>query len=125
MHRSWSLATPMLMGVAVLFLAGCWPGDVGVTLVSTPEVLDFGAQKTALTLFLLQLVFNALWSPAFFGLHSPALGLVDISLLWLALLGTVAAFWKARPAAGLLLLPYLAWVTFAGALNFALWRLNA
>ena len=50
MHRSWSLATPMLMGVVVLFLAGCWPGDVGVTLVSTPEVLDFGAQKTALTL---------------------------------------------------------------------------
>jgi len=40
----------MLMGVAVLLLAGCWPGDVGVTLVSSPEVLDFGAQKTALTL---------------------------------------------------------------------------
>lgn len=50
MHRTWSLATPMLMGFAVLLLAGCWPGDVGVTLVSTPEVLDFGAEATAMTL---------------------------------------------------------------------------
>ncbi|NLV42782.1 MAG: PKD domain-containing protein [Candidatus Hydrogenedentes bacterium] len=50
MHRTWSLATPMLMGLAVLLLAGCWPGDVGVTLVSTPEVLDFGAEATAMTL---------------------------------------------------------------------------
>ena len=48
----------------------------------------------------------------------------DIVLLWLALLGTVAAFWIARPIAGALLLPYLFWITFASALNFAIWRLN-
>jgi translocator protein len=81
-------------------------------------------QALPLSLFLAQLFFNALWSPLFFGLRHPALGLVDIVLLWLALLATVGAFWKARPLAGALLLPYLAWVTFAAVLNFALWRLN-
>ena len=85
----------------------------------------FGSQRVALSLFLAQLFFNMLWSPLFFGLRQPALAFVDIVLLWLALLGTVAAFWKARPLAGALLVPYLAWVTFASMLNFALWRLNA
>jgi tryptophan-rich sensory protein len=84
----------------------------------------FAAQRVALSLFLLQLLLNALWSPLFFGLQNPALALVDILLLGIALLGTVAAFWQARPLAGALLVPYLAWVGFAGALNFALWRLN-
>lgn len=50
MHRTWSLATPMVMGLAVLLLAGCWPGDVGVTLVASPEILDFGTETTAITL---------------------------------------------------------------------------
>lgn len=84
----------------------------------------FAGQRVALSFFLAQLLFNALWSPLFFGLRHPALAFVDIVLLWLALLGTVVVFWKARPIAGMLLLPYLAWVTFAGALNFALWQLN-
>jgi len=84
----------------------------------------FAGQRIALSLFLAQLLFNALWSPLFFGLRLPALGLADIVLLWLALLGTVLGFWKACPIAGMLLLPYLAWVTFAGALNFTLWQLN-
>ena len=84
----------------------------------------FAGQRVALSLFLLQLFFNALWSPLFFGLHRPALAFADLMLLWLALLGTVVTFWKARPLAGALLLPYLAWVTFAGALNFAIWQLN-
>ena len=84
----------------------------------------FAGQRLALSLFLLQLLFNALWSPFFFGLRNPALGFLDIVLLWLALLATVVTFWKARRLAGALLLPYLAWVTFAGALNLVLWRLN-
>ena len=84
----------------------------------------FAAQRKALSLFLLQLLFNALWSPLFFGLHLPGPALLDLSLLWLALVATVILFWKARPLAGALLLPYLGWVSFAGALNFALWRLN-
>ena len=84
----------------------------------------FSAQRGALSLFLIQLLFNALWSPLFFGLKQPALALADIVLLWLALLGTVVAFGKARPLAGVLLVPYLTLVAFVGALNFALWQLN-
>ena len=82
------------------------------------------ASGSALSLFLVQLLFNALWSPLFFGLHRPGLAFVDLMLLWLTLLATVVAFWKAQRLAGAMLLPYLAWVTFAGALNFAIWRLN-
>lgn len=84
----------------------------------------FGGQRMALSLFLTQLLLNTLWSPFFFGLRSPALALVNILLLWLALLGTIVAFWRARPIAGAMLVPYLAWVSFATALNFALWNLN-
>lgn len=78
----------------------------------------------ALTLFLVQLALNAQWSYLFFGLHRPDLALFDILALWLALLGTVAAFWRRRPLGGGLLLPYLLWVSFAAVLNFCLWRLN-
>jgi translocator protein len=84
----------------------------------------FAGQRVALLLFLVQLLFNALWSPLFFGLHQPSLAFVDLMLLWLTLLATIAAFWKARRLAGAMLLPYLAWSTFAGSLNFAIWRLN-
>ncbi len=85
----------------------------------------FAVQRGALALFLLQLLFNVFWSPLFFGLHHPGLAFIDLLVLWFALLGTIVAFWKARAFAGALLIPYLAWVTFAGALNFAIWRLNA
>ena len=84
----------------------------------------FAAHRTALSLFLLQLLFNALWSPLFFGLHWPGLALLDLVLLWLSLLAALVAFWRAQTLAGVLLVPYLAWVTFAGVLNLALWRLN-
>src|SRR5512141_1819485 len=84
----------------------------------------FAGQRFALSLFLMQLLLNALWSPLFFGLHNPALAFADIVLLWLAVLATVVAVWKTRPLPGALLVPYLAWLTFATALNFAIWRLN-
>jgi translocator protein len=84
----------------------------------------FFGQRAALSLFLLQLLFNALWSPLFFGLENPALAFADILLLWFCLLATVVAFWKACLPAGALLVPYLAWVSFASALNFTLWQLN-
>jgi tryptophan-rich sensory protein len=84
----------------------------------------FAEQRLPLGLFLLQLILNAAWSALFFGLHNPALAFAEIVLLWLAILGTVLAFWKVHRGAGLLLVPYLAWVTFAAVLNFTLWQLN-
>ena len=80
--------------------------------------------RVPLTLFLVQLVLNALWTPAFFGLRRPDLGLVVILLLWAVLAATTIAFGRSDRRAGLLLLPYLAWVSFAAVLNFELWRLN-
>jgi tryptophan-rich sensory protein len=77
------------------------------------------------TLFAIQLLFNALWSWLFFDLHAIALAFTDIVLLWLAILATLITFWRHRPSAGLLLLPYLLWVSFAALLNLAIWRLNA
>ena len=82
-------------------------------------------QRRALGLFLAQLVLNALWTPLFFGLHNPALAFAEIVVLWLVLATTLRSFWLVKKAAGLLLVPYLAWTTFAAALNFAIWRLNA
>lgn len=80
--------------------------------------------QTALTLFGVQLILNALWSWLFFGWHRPGVAFAELALMWVAILATMVTFWRVRPLAGWLLLPYLAWVTFAGVLNFALWRLN-
>jgi tryptophan-rich sensory protein len=85
----------------------------------------FPGQKLPLSLFLAQLLFNALWSPFFFGLRNPGLAFLDIVLLWLALLATLLAFWKSHRLAAGLLTPYLAWVTFAAVLNLTIWRLNS
>ena len=80
--------------------------------------------KPALFFFSLQLLLNALWSWAFFGLRSPLIGLLDIVLLWVAILLTIRSFYMVSKAAGLLLLPYMLWVSFAAILNFSLWILN-
>ena len=84
----------------------------------------FAGARVALTLFLVQLALNVAWSWFFFGLERPDLALIDIVLLWAAILATIISFWKIRPLAGALLLPYLAWVSLAAALNFAIWRMN-
>lgn len=80
--------------------------------------------KKALGIFVLQLVLNVGWSAIFFGLKNPGLAFVEIILLWLAILWTVIVFARISKPAGWLLLPYIAWVTFASVLNFAIWRLN-
>jgi len=77
-----------------------------------------------LALFGVQLVLNAAWSGIFFGMHNPAAALVEIAVLWLTILATLIAFGRVKRLAGALLAPYLAWVTFATVLNFAIWRLN-
>lgn len=79
----------------------------------------------ALIVFAAQLLFNALWSPVFFGARSLALGLVVIILLWLAIAVTVVLFSRISKIAGLVLVPYLLWVSFATALNVELYRLNS
>lgn len=81
-------------------------------------------QPGVLALFVIQLAVNALWSWLFFGWHHGALAFADIVLLWLLIVATVIGFWRVRPLAGALLLPYLCWVSFASALNFAVWHLN-
>lgn len=78
----------------------------------------------AMILFAAQLVCSAAWSGLFFGLRSPGAALADIAALWGLLVATVAAFWRIRPAAAALLLPYLGWVSFAAILNYEFWRLN-
>lgn len=82
------------------------------------------AQGRTLGLFLLQWLLNALWTPLFFGLHRPGLAFAEIVLLWMAIAATLVSFWRVRQLAGILLVPYLAWVSFAAALNFTIWQLN-
>ena len=82
------------------------------------------AQRAPLSLYLLQLAFNALWTPVFFGLRSPGLALVVIVSLGAAIVLTGRAFRPVSRVASWLLVPYLAWVVFAAALNFSIWRLQ-
>jgi tryptophan-rich sensory protein len=80
--------------------------------------------RMALFFFFVQLVLNIFWSVAFFGLRAPLLGLIDIVLLWFAILFTITNFLKVSKFAGALLIPYFLWVSFAALLNFSLWILN-
>lgn len=98
-----------LMGVSVwlVWRAGGWSGA-----------------RTALVLFGVQLMLNAIWSIIFFGAQSPGLAFVEIVFLWCAIVATIAAFWSHSTVAAGLLVPYLAWSTFAACLNFTIWRLN-
>jgi len=97
---------------------------MGISLFFVWRKQDHLPVKTALIFFFIQLILNIFWSAAFFGLRSPLLGLMDIVLLWIAILFTIKNFLKVSKFAGALLIPYLLWVSFAALLNFALWILN-
>jgi tryptophan-rich sensory protein len=97
-----------LMGVAAWLVAG--EGTRG--------------RRIPLVLWSAQLALNATWTPVFFGLRAPGIALANIVLLWLGLVATVTAFLSKRRVAGILLIPYLIWVSFATALNFEIWRRN-
>lgn len=84
----------------------------------------FRSNRAALSLFIVQLALNALWSWLFFAWHRGAWAFFDIVLLWGLIVATLACFWRVRPLAGALLIPYLFWVSFASALNYSVWRLN-
>jgi tryptophan-rich sensory protein len=85
----------------------------------------FNGARAALTLFFVQLALNLSWTPVFFGAQEIFGGLVLIVVIWIAVLATTVAFWRRYALAGILLLPYLAWVTFATVLNYSIWQLNA
>jgi len=82
------------------------------------------SSNAALWLFWIQLALNALWTPLFFGLKNPQLAFYEIIILWIFIVLTTVWFFRVNLIAGTLFLPYLAWVTFASALNFYIWRLN-
>lgn len=81
--------------------------------------------QIALTVYAVHLAFNALWSWVFFAWKSPGWAVLEIGVLWVLILVTIALFARIRPMAAWILAPYAAWVTFAAFLNFTIWRLNA
>lgn len=81
-------------------------------------------RSPAIVLFLVQTALNAAWSWAFFAARSPAAGLIVIAALWMSIAATLVAFWRLDRISGACFAPYLAWVSFAAVLNFAIWRLN-
>lgn len=84
----------------------------------------FIGARIALILFITQLAANALWSWLFFVWHQGGLAFAEVLILWCLIVATVVSFWRISALATALLMPYLAWVTFASALTFAVWRLN-
>jgi len=97
---------------------------IGIAVYRVARRSEHPAAPAALTWFFVQLVLNALWSPLFFGLHRADLALICIVAMWIAIVGTMRAFARVTPASAALLVPYLAWVSFATALNAAIWHLN-
>jgi tryptophan-rich sensory protein len=84
----------------------------------------FAGARAALMLYIVQLAANALWSWLFFAWHRGGLAFAEVLVLWCFVVATIVAFRRVSALAGALLLPYLAWTTFASALTFAVWRLN-
>lgn len=80
--------------------------------------------RIGLRLFIIQLILNAMWSVVFFGLKSPISGFIVIIILWIFILMTILNFLKISQTAGILLIPYIVWVTFAAFLNLSIFRLN-
>ncbi len=100
----------LLMGISAFLVWGKEPADAAV--------------KVALACFVLQLVFNALWTPIFFGARQPLIAFGDIILLWLAIAATIICFYRVNKLSAILLVPYIIWVSFAAVLNAAICMLN-
>ena len=106
---------PVWTALYILMAIAAWMvwRDVGWQIARYPLILFFG-----------QLALNLAWSGIFFGSRNPGFALAEIVVLWLAIAATALFFWYYVPLAGALMLPYLAWVTYASYLNFGIWRLN-
>jgi tryptophan-rich sensory protein len=100
----------LLMGVSAFLVWRKGPADAAV--------------KVALACFVLQLVFNALWTPIFFGAKQPLIAFADIVLLWLAIAATIICFYRVCKLSAILLVPYILWVSFAAVLNASICMLN-
>jgi len=87
--------------------------------------IDTYEVKIAITIFVIQLMLNILWSIIFFGFHAPFYAFIEIIILWGAILITIFKFYNISPTAAYLLIPYILWVSFAAVLNFSLWHLNS
>jgi len=85
---------------------------------------EFARARLALLLFVVQVTVNALWTWLFFVWRQGGWAFVEIVLLWILIVATTIAFWRLQRLAALLLLPYLAWVSFATALSWSIWKLN-
>jgi len=110
------LFAPVWTALYVLMAYAVW------RILSLPKGLP--GRSAAIAAFFIQLALNSLWSWVFFGAQSPLAGLIVIAALIVAIGATIRTFWPLDRAAALLLLPYLAWVFYATALNGAIWRLN-
>ncbi len=86
--------------------------------------LNYKRVKVAIFIFFFQLILNTLWSILFFALQSPLLALIEIIILWLAILMTIIIFYRISKVAAYLLLPYILWVSFASVLNFSILIIN-
>jgi tryptophan-rich sensory protein len=84
----------------------------------------FAGASLALSIYGVQLLLNAAWSGFFFGMRRMDLALADLCLLWLSILGCIITFWPIDERSAWLMVPYLAWVSFAGVLNWTMWRMN-
>jgi translocator protein len=111
-----ALFAPVWMLLYAMMAVAAW-------LVWLQEGFARGARP--LGMYGIQLAFNAAWSWIFFGLHQPGLAFGEIGVLWILIVWTVVEFWRRSRPAGLLLVPYFAWVSYAVALNFSIWRLNS
>lgn len=112
---NWLFAPVWITLYLLMGIAAYWVWDSG---------LDNKRVRTALMVFDIQLILNVIWSLLFFGLQNPLYGLVWIVILWVAIAATIILFYRLSRRAGLILLPYIAWVTVAMFLNLYIWLLN-
>lgn len=101
-----------------------WTTIYVLSAIAAARVAPLAGNALAMAFWALQIALNTLWSPVFFGLHRPRAGLVIVAALWLAVAGTCASFLALDTWAGIMIGPYLIWVTLAAALNAAIVRLN-
>jgi translocator protein len=97
---------------------------MGISAYLVWQKKDMPSAKFALYVYGIHLAFNALWSILFFGLQNPGLAFVEIIFLLVLIVITTILFWKINPWAGVLMIPYIVWVSFATFLNYSIWQLN-